>query len=146
MTSVFQPFTGRHIIRSGILTIATILIGALNSRAEEVGKIEIITNTPGLVAFWDFMKREPDGQRRFIAHVPDRATTAYPLDAANYIKDYWGTGREATYADFPQLGRGRSETPSASSKKPTLTSDLSCSCHGLICMIPRWILRELTSP
>src|SRR5690606_15202467 len=32
--------------------------------------------------------------------------TDYPLDAGNYIKDFWGTGREATYADFPLLGRG----------------------------------------
>lgn len=28
------------------------------------------------------------------------------LNAGNYIKEYWGTGREASYADFPQLGRG----------------------------------------
>jgi hypothetical protein len=38
--------------------------------------------------------------------VPAGATTDYPLDAANYIKDYWGAGRVATYADFPLLGRG----------------------------------------
>ena len=66
----------------------------------------VVTNTRGLVAFWDFVKREPDGQSRFTAHVPDGATNEYPLDAANYIKDYWGTGREATYADFPLLDRG----------------------------------------
>lgn len=66
---------------------------------------EVVTNTPGLVAFWDFVRCEPQGQR-FTAHVPAGAKTDYPLDAANYIKDYWGAGREATYADFPQLGRG----------------------------------------
>ncbi len=65
-----------------------------------------VTQTSGLVAFWDFVKREPDGARRFTAHVPAGAKTDYPLDAANYIKDYWGSGRESTYADFPQLGRG----------------------------------------
>jgi hypothetical protein len=65
-----------------------------------------VTQTPGLVAFWDFVKREPDATRRFTAHVPPGAKTDYPLDAANYIRDYWGTGREATYADFPQLRRG----------------------------------------
>ncbi len=65
-----------------------------------------VTRTPGLVAFWDFVKREPDGAHRFTAHVPAGAATDYPLDAANYVKDYWGAGREATYADFPQLGRG----------------------------------------
>ena len=69
-------------------------------------RTEVVTNTPGLVAFWDFVQREPQGQQRFTAHVPAGAKTNYPLDAANYIKDYWGAGREATYADFPQLGRG----------------------------------------
>lgn len=65
-----------------------------------------VTGVPGLVAFWDFVKREPEGARRFTAHVPAGAATDYPLDAANYIRDYWGAGREATYADFPLLGRG----------------------------------------
>jgi hypothetical protein len=65
-----------------------------------------VTSTPGLVAFWDFVKREPDGERRFTAHVPAGSPTDYPLDAGNYIKDFWGTGRVATYADFPLLGRG----------------------------------------
>lgn len=65
-----------------------------------------VTSTPGLVAFWDFVKREPDGGRRFTAHVPAGARTDYPLDAGNYIKDFWGAGREASYADFPLLGRG----------------------------------------
>ena len=65
-----------------------------------------VTSTPGLVAFWDFAKREQDGARRFTAHVPAGAKTNYPLDTANYIKYYWGAGREASYADFPQLGRG----------------------------------------
>ena len=68
--------------------------------------VATVVTTPGLVAFWDFVKREPDGAQRFTAHVPAGATTDYPLDAANYIKDYWGAGREATYADFPLLGRG----------------------------------------
>ncbi|WP_145349178.1 LamG domain-containing protein [Rosistilla ulvae] len=65
-----------------------------------------VVDTPGLVAFWDFVQREPDGERRFTAHVPTGSPTDYPLDAANYVNDYWGTGREATYADFPLLGRG----------------------------------------
>lgn len=66
----------------------------------------VVTAMPGLVAFWDFVKREPEGERRFTAHVPPGSPTDYPLDAANYIKDYWDAGREATYADFPLLGRG----------------------------------------
>nr|WP_231603720.1 LamG domain-containing protein [Neorhodopirellula pilleata] len=73
---------------------------------DRVANEATVRSIPGLVAFWDFVKREPDGLRRFTAHVPDGASNEYPLDAANYVKDYWGTGREATYADFPQLGRG----------------------------------------
>lgn len=69
-------------------------------------RVASVTGTPGLVAFWDFVKREPGAGQRFAAHVPAGASTDYPLDAANYIKDYWGAGREATYADFPLLGRG----------------------------------------
>ncbi len=75
--------------------------------AESAGdRAAAVKRTPGLVAFWDFVKREPDGQRRFTAHVPEGAKTDYPLDAANYVKDYWSAGREATYDDFPLLGRG----------------------------------------
>ncbi len=69
-------------------------------------KVNDVTRIPNLVAFWDFVKREPEGARRFTAHVSQQSTSTYPLDAANYIKSYWGAGREASYADFPQLGRG----------------------------------------
>jgi hypothetical protein len=65
-----------------------------------------VVETPGCVAFWDFVKREPEGARRFTAHVPPGDTRLYPLDAGNYVRDFWGTGRIATYADFPLLGRG----------------------------------------
>ncbi len=67
---------------------------------------QLVVETPGLVAFWDFVKREPDGQHRFTAHVPNDSPTDYALDVANYVKDYWGEGREAKYDDFPLLGRG----------------------------------------
>lgn len=69
-------------------------------------RVAEVTQTPGLVAFWDFVKREPEGPHRFTAYVPAGASTDYPLDAANYVKDYWGAGREASYVDFPLLGRG----------------------------------------
>jgi hypothetical protein len=69
-------------------------------------RIATVMNIPGCVAFWDFVKREPDGEHRFLAHVPPGAVNPYPLDAGNYIQEYWGQGREATYADFPLLGRG----------------------------------------
>ncbi|NND96647.1 MAG: hypothetical protein HKN47_04880 [Pirellulaceae bacterium] len=69
-------------------------------------RVATVTEMPDCIAFWDFVKREPYGAKRFTAHVPQDATNDYPLDAANYVKDYWGQGREATYADFPLLGRG----------------------------------------
>jgi hypothetical protein len=69
-------------------------------------RVATVLATPGLVAFWDFVTREPDGEQRFVARVPPGTVTTYPLDAANYVRDYWGAGREATYADFPRLGRG----------------------------------------
>ncbi len=69
-------------------------------------RVRTVTDMPGLVAFWDFVKREPDGAKRFLAHVPDGAADEYPLDASNYVKEYWDQGREASYDDFPLLGRG----------------------------------------
>lgn len=80
-----------------------LMIAAVAAAAEPAGTV---AGMPGLVAFWDFVKREPDGARRFTAHVPPGSPTDYPLDASNYVKDYWGAGREAAYADFPLLGRG----------------------------------------
>ncbi len=69
-------------------------------------RVTAVTSIPGCVAFWDFVKREPDGAHRFTAHVPPGAANDFALDAANYVKDYWGEGRQASYADFPLLGRG----------------------------------------
>ncbi len=82
---------------------APLILPAADTVADRVASV---TALPGLVAFWDFVQREPDGERRFTAHVPTGSPTNYPLDAGNYIKDFWGTGREASYADFPLLGRG----------------------------------------
>ncbi len=52
-------------------------------------RLATVTNTPGLVAFWDFEIREAEGARWFTAHVPAGATDDYTLDAANYIRYYW---------------------------------------------------------
>ena len=88
-----------------LLTLALPFVSILTP-AVAADPVAVVTNTPGLVAFWDFVKREAAEPKRFTAHVAPGATNDYALDAANYIKDYWGAGREATYADFPQLGRG----------------------------------------
>lgn len=78
------------------------LFGA-DARQQQVSEV---TRIPGCVAFWDFVARETGGEHRFIAHVPPGSPTDYPLDAENYVRDYWGEGKPATYADFPLLGRG----------------------------------------
>ncbi len=73
---------------------------------DPAARLAAVAGRPGLVAFWDFAKREPGGERRFLAHVPPGAANEFPLDAGNYVRDYWGEGREAGYADFPLMGRG----------------------------------------
>ncbi len=78
-----------------------------SGRAEVLAeRVEAVAKTPGFVALWDFVKRETEGEGRFVAHVPDGATNDYALDAKNYVRDFWGEGREAGYDDFPLLGRG----------------------------------------
>ena len=97
-----------------ILSSLVLVAGAANAPAIEArdatqvyeARVKTVTSTPSCVAFWDFVKREPDGVQRFTAHVPPGATNDYALDAGNYVKQYWGEGREASYADFPLLGRG----------------------------------------
>jgi hypothetical protein len=89
------------------VTAVTLLIASTSNAAEKpTERVASVVNTPGCVAFWDFVKREPDGEHRFTAHVPAGAKNEFALDARNYIREYWGEGREATYADFPLLGRG----------------------------------------
>ena len=68
-------------------------------------RVASVTSIPGLVAFWDFTKREAPGAR-FTAHVPAGAKHDYALDAGNYVRDLWSQGPAASYADFPLLGSG----------------------------------------
>jgi len=82
------------------LLVSPLLAGDLRQE-----RIETVTKIPGLVAFWDFNKREAPGQR-FTAHVPAGAKNDYPLDAGNYVRDLWNVGPTAGYADFPMLGSG----------------------------------------
>lgn len=62
---------------------------------------QIVLQTPGFAALWDFVKRTPDG--RFTAHSPSGDLS---LDAVNYVRDYWNEGRPATYKDFPLIPEG----------------------------------------
>ncbi len=79
---------------------------SLQAAETHADRIAAVTSTNGCVAFWDFVKREASGAHRFTAYVPAGATNEFALDAGNYIQDYWGEGRGATYSDFPLLGRG----------------------------------------
>lgn len=89
-----------------LLSLSAVLCSASLSAAETVQeRVYTVTNTPGLVAFWDFTKREAPG-KRFTAHVPAGATNDYALDAGNYVKDLWNAGPAASYDDFPLLGSG----------------------------------------
>ncbi len=72
-----------------LLSLSAVLCSASLSAAETVqDRVATVTNPPGLVAFWDFTKREATG-KRFTAHVPSGATSDYALDAGNYVKDLW---------------------------------------------------------
>lgn len=53
-------------------------------------RVEAVTGTPGCVAFWDFVKREPGEPRRFVSHVLTGDGNDFPLDAGNYVRDFWG--------------------------------------------------------
>ncbi|QOY89762.1 LamG domain-containing protein [Paludibaculum fermentans] len=84
--------------------VALLASAALMPAADPQARIRQVTRTPGFIALWDFVQRDPQG--RFTAHQPPGATADFHLDAINYVHDYWQQGRPATYADFPLLGRG----------------------------------------
>jgi hypothetical protein len=100
---------GDH-IRVDTILIALLLAGAAGAADSEAGeyrrRVEEVRRTPGFVALWDFVKRETGGAGRFAAHQRKGDRHDFHLDAVNYVRDYWGEGREAAYRDFPLLGRG----------------------------------------
>ncbi|MBA4029867.1 MAG: hypothetical protein C0478_02980 [Planctomyces sp.] len=96
-----------------------LVVAPVPAQEKSSERVATVVNTPGCVAVWDFVKREEGGGRRFLAHVPafgreaekagkagEAAPNEYPLDAGNYVRDFWGEGRAACYDDFPLLGRG----------------------------------------
>ena len=77
---------------------ATVIFGALPVLVHGVGspleqRLAGVTKVPGCVAFWDFVKREANGEQRFLAHVPEWAGNDFALDAGNYVQSFWGEGR-----------------------------------------------------
>ena len=78
--------------RCATVGVAASLALAANA-APPAAPVTVVTSLPGLVAFWDFVKREPDGARPFTAHVPPGSPCDYALDAGNYVREFWGVGR-----------------------------------------------------
>jgi hypothetical protein len=103
----------RTILQATILAVSVILVSAAEPTST-------VTQTPGLVAFWDFVKREPDGAKRFTAHVPAGAKTDYPLDAANYIREYWDAGRLAKGSATSESDSCPASAPDAEPVRPEL--------------------------
>lgn len=71
-------------------------------------RINKIQRTPGLAAFWDFVKREDGigGTGRFSAYTSKGDPRQYILEPHNISRDFWLDGPEVSMADFPLLGRG----------------------------------------
>ena len=94
--------------RVGLATTAWLMLAptAMSASEQTQGNIATVVGMPGLVAFWDFSRRESGGHGRFTAHVPAGSPTDYPLEAGNYVQEYWGAGRPAIYEDFPVQGIG----------------------------------------
>ncbi|QGJ69409.1 Hypothetical protein PBC10988_10910 [Planctomycetales bacterium 10988] len=91
-------------------------------------RVEVVTQMPGLAAFWDFVQRQDgiDGGGRFVALTADSQTPQFPLEPRNISRDFWQDGPEATMADFPLMGRGpfgqaiQFSTPKALNELPVL--------------------------
>ncbi len=85
--------------------LAVFALHAAGDAGEARRRVRAVASVPGFVALWDFVARDPhDG--RFTAHTAPGVTHDLRLDAMNYVREYWGQGRPAAYADFPLLGRG----------------------------------------
>ena len=74
------------------------------------GRVAVVTDTPGCVAFWDFVKREPAGARRLKEQGTTGAKNDWKIEGGNYVRDDWGEGREAV-DDDGQMGRAKGGTP-----------------------------------
>ncbi|MEZ5353804.1 MAG: hypothetical protein R2762_14290 [Bryobacteraceae bacterium] len=89
--------------RLRILIVGAALLNGASPEESRLRRINEVTRLPGFAAFWDFVLRDEAG--RFEAWLPN-GKRGLPLDARNYVKDYWGIGRDATLEDFPLLGSG----------------------------------------
>lgn len=88
---------------SGLLATTIGLVAAPPDSLNYQQRVEAVRQIPGFVALWDFVKRDAG---RFAAWQAAGDRHDFRLEAVNYVRDYWGAGRKATYEDFPLLGRG----------------------------------------
>ncbi len=100
-------------------------------------RVGMVCQTPGLVAFWDFVQREDGlhGSGRFQAHTALDDTSRYILEPNNISREFWNDGDEATLIDFPLLGRGPFGQ-SVRFRRPGEQNDLP------ILMVPRKALHD----
>lgn len=72
---------------------------------EYARRVDAVRRTKGFAALWDFVKRDPDGER-FDAWKAMGERADLRLDAFNYVRRYWGEGSEAAYTDIPVVPEG----------------------------------------
>lgn len=83
--------------------IAALACAGAAAASEYDRRVNEVRRTHGFVALWDFVKKAGD---RFDAWQPATSRADFRLDAVNYVRSWFNTGREATYSDFPLLGSG----------------------------------------
>lgn len=67
-------------------------------------RVKSVTQIPGFVALWDFVRRDTDG--RFDAWKSPGEKADLRLDVMNYVREYWNEGRSATDQDIPVVNGG----------------------------------------
>lgn len=103
-----------------LLGLSIAIPPTMSSRAATAAdRAAVVNQTPGLVAFWDFVKREPDGERRFLAHVPRALLHDSPLDikgpGRSVKQDYlissaYNAYMQGHFARLPGVQEGEDET------------------------------------
>ncbi len=78
MKSPRAPLTALPLLCVTLAAVATL---TAEPARDYPTRVATVTNTPGCVAFSDFVQREPAGAHRFTAHVPPGATNHFPIDA-----------------------------------------------------------------
>lgn len=121
------------------LFLASVCLDGLAAELSE--NVSVVRQTPGLVSFWDFVKRESGGGGRFTAYVPEGCKEVYSLEAGNYVRDYWGRGVLRHMGIFLCWGVGLLGKPFESAKRRILPSARFYLSRGSGCMTRHWTLR-----